>query len=67
MPKAFYKEEDVKESYNLIMALKSELKGNFVVIGGWAVYNYTGIQKSKDIDIFANRESLDLLGKIYNF
>jgi len=38
---------------------------DFVLIGGWAVYLYTGALKSKDIDIIVEFDKLPILGKHY--
>lgn len=45
-----------------------ELKGKFpfILIGGWAVYLWARTQKSKDIDIIVDLQTLAVLKKQYN-
>ena len=45
----FWNDEITKRSWERLMELKN--KFNFVLIGGWAVFMYTGNNRSKDIDI----------------
>ena len=54
-----------EKSQNLLYKLKDKI--NFVLIGGWAVWLYTKMLKSKDIDIvLKDFSSLDFLKMNYN-
>ncbi|MCL4380914.1 hypothetical protein M1141_01415 [Candidatus Marsarchaeota archaeon] len=52
----FWNDEIVNKSWDKLIELKKEI--NFVLIGGWAVYLYTKLHKSKDIDIVIDYSSL---------
>lgn len=52
-------------SWEKLRELKGEL-GGFVVIGGWAVYLWTGMHKSKDIDIIVDFSDLEILKGRYD-
>ena len=52
----FWNDEITDKSWNKLVELKKEI--NFVLIGGWAVYLYTKLHKSKDIDIVIDYSSL---------
>ncbi|MEW5936415.1 MAG: hypothetical protein AB1665_01160 [Candidatus Thermoplasmatota archaeon] len=54
-----------KASWEKLQKLKAEI-GEFVVIGGWAVYLWTGMHKSKDNDIIVDFEALDKLKRRYD-
>jgi len=62
----FYHNLITEKSWQELKALNKAL-GDFVLIGGWAIYLYTKALKSKDIDILVNFESLELLSKRYDF
>lgn len=51
-------------SWKKLQDLKKELK-NFTVIGGWAIYLWTGLHKSKDIDIIVDFGTLSDLKQKY--
>ncbi len=61
----FWPELLTEASWKKLQELKKELKG-FVVIGGWAVYLWTGLHKSKDIDIVVDFKNLERLRQAYN-
>jgi len=61
----FWPEILTSASWQRLQELKKEIK-NFTVIGGWAVYLWTGIHKSKDIDIIVDLVTLDLLRQKYD-
>ncbi len=48
----FWNDEVTDKSWEKLIALKKEI--DFVLIGGWAVYLYTKLHKSKDIDIIVD-------------
>ncbi len=60
-PIQFYTDEETKNSFNVLQNISHILNYNFVIIGGWAVYNYTKKQKSKDIDIIINPQTYENL------
>lgn len=60
----FWPELLTKASWQKLQALKTEL-GDFVVIGGWAIYLWTGMHKSKDIDIIVDFKTLEKLKEAY--
>ncbi len=62
--KEFWPELLTKASWEKLIALKKEIK-KFIVIGGWAVYLWTGMHKSKDIDIIVDLKTLDYFKKHY--
>ena len=59
----FWNSEIADASWEELLKLKKEIK--FVLIGGWAVYIYTKLEKSKDIDIIVDYDSLKKLEQIY--
>lgn len=62
--KEFWNELVTRKSWETLTALSKEY--DFIVIGGWAVYLWTGIHKSKDIDIVVDYDMLNLLKHRYN-
>ena len=52
----FWNDEIIEKSWKKLIELKSEM--DFVLIGGWAVYLYTKLHKSKDIDIIVDYDVL---------
>ncbi len=63
--KEFWPELLTKASWEKLQELKKELT-NFVVIGGWSVYLWTGLHKSKDIDILVDFAALEQLRENYD-
>jgi len=59
----FWSEILTKASWEKLIELSKEIK--FVLIGGWAAYLWTGLHKSKDIDIIVDHNILLLLQKKY--
>ncbi len=57
--KEFWNNEITQASWLGLQDLNREI--DFVLIGGWAAYLYTKLQKSKDIDIIVDYETLGLL------
>lgn len=55
----FYNDLITEKSWKTLQNLKGQI--DFVLIGGWAVYLYTGSLKSKDIDIIVSYENLSKL------
>jgi len=60
----FWNDEITKRSWERLMELKN--KFNFVLIGGWAVFMYTGNNRSKDIDIVVDYNTLWSLKASYD-
>ena len=48
----FWNDPIIDKSHRLLMDMKKSF--DFVLIGGWATYLYTGAIKSKDIDIIVD-------------
>ena len=62
----FWNSALTEKSWNTLVQLR-EKKFDFIVIGGWAAYLWTGLHKSKDIDIaIKNFEDLALVKEKYN-
>ena len=61
----FWPELLTKASWEKLQKLKKEIK-DFVVIGGWAVYLWTGMHKSKDIDIIVDFKTLNKFKQNYD-
>jgi len=59
----FWNDEIIEKSWEKLIELKSEIE--FVLIGGWAVYLYTKLHKSKDIDIIVDYDVLRRLQANY--
>jgi len=59
----FWNDEIIEKSWEKLIELKSEIE--FVLIGGWAVYLYTKLHKSKDIDIIVDYDALRRLQADY--
>ena len=55
----YWHELQTKKSLEILLSLKGKFK--FTLIGGWGVYLWTHSQKSKDIDIIIDFETLALL------
>ncbi|MGC8618714.1 MAG: hypothetical protein ACP5UZ_08295 [Thermoplasmata archaeon] len=60
----FWNSEITEASWNGIKDLAKEIE--FVLIGGWAVYLYSNLQKSRDIDIIIGYEELSVLSRKHN-
>jgi hypothetical protein len=56
MFKEFWSEAITKKSWERLLTLEKDI--DFVLIGGWAVFLYTKLHKSKDIDILVSLEEL---------
>lgn len=54
--KEFWSEAVTEKSWNQLIELSK--KYDFILIGGWAAYLWTGIHKSKDIDIVVDYDML---------
>ena len=52
----FWNDEITEKSWERLIELKNRF--NFILIGGWAVYLYTARNKSKDIDIIVDYDTL---------
>ncbi len=57
--KEFWTDEATDASWEKLQELSKET--DFVLIGGWAVYLYTKLQKSKDIDMIVDFNTLRVL------
>jgi hypothetical protein len=57
MKRQFWNREATNKSLKLLGSLTNHV--DFVLIGGWAVYMYVGAQKSQDIDIVVDYDSLN--------
>jgi hypothetical protein len=56
----FWNDEVTDRSWKELTELSKRIK--FILIGGWAVYLYTKLQKSKDIDVIVDYDTLRVLG-----
>lgn len=52
----FWNSDITEASWRGLQELKREI--DFVLIGGWAVYLYSRLQKSKDIDVIVDYPAL---------
>ena len=52
----FWNDEITEKSWERLIELRNRF--NFILIGGWAVYLYTARNKSKDIDIIVDYDTL---------
>ena len=59
----FWNDEITEKSWEKLIELKN--KFNFILIGGWAVYLYTRRNKSKDVDIIVDYDTLWSLKNYY--
>lgn len=59
----FWNETLTKASWEKLIQLAKEIK--FALIGGWSAYLWTGLHKSKDIDIIIDYDTLLKLQKEY--
>ena len=59
----YYHSLITEKSWQELLNLKKAV--DFVLIGGWAVYFYTKMLKSKDIDILVNFDQLPIIEKLY--
>ena len=64
MIKEYWPEHVTKRSWEKLKQMTKEF--DFILIGGWAVYLYTGLHKSKDIDIIIDLDTLYELKEKYN-
>lgn len=56
--KEFWSELVTRKSWETLVSLSKEY--DFILIGGWAAYLWTGTHKSKDIDLVINYDTLNL-------
>ncbi len=59
----FWNSDITETSWRGLQKLSKEI--DFVLIGGWAIYLYSRLQKSKDIDIIVNYDILRVLESKY--
>ncbi|MBU7048475.1 MAG: hypothetical protein HXS54_18745 [Theionarchaea archaeon] len=59
----FWNKIILEKSWEVLQKISKEF--DFVLIGGWAVYLWTNSQKSKDVDIIIEYETLDYLKSNY--
>lgn len=59
----FWNDEVTLHSWQKLVGLKKEF--DFILIGGWAVYMYTKLHRSKDIDIIIDYKTLQYLSSNY--
>jgi len=62
--KEYWPEHVTRESWERLVDLAREI--DFRLIGGWAVYLYTGLHKSRDIDIVVDLDTLSYLREHYD-
>lgn len=62
--KEFWSDLVTRKSWEELIALSKEYK--FILIGGWAAYLWTGMHKSKDIDLVIDYDTLNLLRGKFN-
>lgn len=55
----FWNSDITNESWKELLVLST--KYNFILIGGWAIYLYTKLQKSRDIDMVVDYDQVKLL------
>ncbi|QRF75055.1 hypothetical protein Thermo_00548 [Thermoplasmatales archaeon] len=55
----FWNSDVTNESWKELLLLSAKYK--FVLIGGWAIYMYTKLQKSRDIDMVVDYDQFNLL------
>ena len=55
----FWNSDITNESWRDLSVLST--KYNFILIGGWAIYTYTKLQKSRDIDMVVDYDQFKLL------
>jgi len=60
----FYHDLITEKSFRILQDLRKKFK--FVLIGGWAVFLYTRVLKSKDIDLIVDYDELEKIRKEYN-
>lgn len=60
----FWDNEVTDASWKTLTQLNKSI--TFVLIGGWAVYLYTHLEKSKDIDIIVDYDALKSIEEIYS-
>jgi len=60
----FWNSDITEESWNKLQEMRKDI--DFILIGGWAIYLYTKMHKSKDIDIIVNYDVLRSLGSLGN-
>ncbi len=61
--KEYWPESITKKSWERLILLKNEF--DFILIGGWAIYLYTHLHKSKDIDIIVDLPTLYTIREKY--
>jgi hypothetical protein len=58
----FWNSDITEESWNKLQEMRKSF--DFILIGGWAIYVYTKMHKSKDIDIIVDYDVLRSLGSL---
>ena len=58
----FWNSSITEESWNKLIEMRKEI--DFVLIGGWAIYMYTKMHKSKDIDIIVDYQVFRKLSSV---
>ncbi|MDG7038675.1 MAG: hypothetical protein JRN37_05920 [Nitrososphaerota archaeon] len=61
--KEFWNTEITEASWQGLQALRRKM--DFLLIGGWAAYIYSRLQKSRDVDIVVDYDALSSLSKEY--
>ena len=59
----FYREDVTEKRWQLLQQLHRQY--DFVLIGGWAVWAYTHQDKSRDIDIVVDYDTLGVLRQAF--
>ena len=60
----FWNSDITEESWNKLQEMRKSF--DFILIGGWAIYLYTKMHKSKDIDIIVDYDVLRSLSSLGN-
>jgi len=60
----FWDNEVTSASWETLVQLNKSIR--FILIGGWAVYLYTHLEKSKDIDIIVDYDALKTIEDTYS-
>ena len=59
----FWNSDITNKSWEMLLDFSK--KYDFILIGGWAIYLYSHLQKSRDIDIITSYESFSILSNSY--
>ena len=60
----FWNSDITNESWKELLTLAKKYK--FILIGGWAIYMYTKLQKSRDIDMVVDYDQFNLLSNDFD-